>query len=90
MLVTPSKIFIKVCAFGARSGHCLKISEWQVMLSVRAGITWCLRAGVDRQRVDQGTDDKIFTVRISCVVPSFWQATVIMNPGQPMPFLKET
>lgn len=88
-LVAHSKIFIKVCASGALSGPCLEIREWQVMLSVHAEITWCLSAGVNRQWMDQWTDEKIFMVRFSCVVPSFWQSTVVMNPApQHGPFWK--
>lgn len=79
MLIAHSKIFINVCASGALSGSCLEIREWQVMLSVHAEITCCLRVGVNRQWVDQWTDEKIFMVTFSCVVPSFWQPTLVMN-----------
>lgn len=90
MLIAHSKIFINVCASGALSGSCLEIREWQVMLSVHAEITWCLRMGVNRQWVDQWTDEKIFMVTFSCVVPSFWQPPVVMNScSRAWPFLKE-
>lgn len=74
----PQQDFSK-CASGSLSGPCSEIREWQLMLSPHSGFTWCLRVAVDGLWVDQWANEKIFMVRSGCVVPLFWQPTVVVN-----------